>query len=163
MEENKKLDLWGNLLDFSNNASESLEIFNSQAELLTELTEGKVKAKFVKIEYNYNSYLKDSAIKVLNIVKKTIPQEKNNDNLKDANCFYEQADYKFEIYNEQYKYRVFTLNYKSIFPFIMHLEPDILERNTIEINNIQDVTNILQQILTSSKVKFIIQQMIKNT
>ena len=167
MEEFKKLDLWGNVLDNSNNAESVITLLEEQASLLEEKTEGKVKAKFVKIEYTYSgnnmTALKSLAGAMRAIAPLYSKQEVIDDKLEDANISYKMDDYKFEIYNDKYKYRLFTLKFRSVFPLTILLEPGILEgeNNEIKIMGQQDMEKILRKILMSEKIRFVIQQLSK--
>lgn len=171
MDEIKKLDLWGNVLDNTNNAESVLALLEEQASLLETKTNGKVKAKFAKIEYTYSGSNVDTiqnlsklVSAVTPLISKTTKQEVVDDKLEDARYFYKQEDYKFEIFNEKFKYRVFTLKFRSVFPLTILLEPGILEgeNNDIKIMGQQDMEKILRKILMSEKVRFVIQQLSKD-
>ena len=171
MDELKKLDLWGNVLDNSNNAEAVIDLLKEQASLLETKTNGKVKARCVKIEYTYSGSNIDTIKNLTGLVSalsplmsKTTKQEVVDDTLEDAKCFYKQDDYKFEIFNEKFKYRVFTLKFRSVFPLTILLEPGILdgENNDIKIMGQQDMEKILRKILMSEKIRFVIQQLSKD-
>lgn len=167
----KNLDLWGNVLDDSNNAESVISLLEEQASLLEEKTNGKVKAKFVKIEYAYAGSKIDTIqsftelVSAINpLISKKTKQEVIDETLNDARYLYKQEDYKFEIFNEKFKYRVFTLKYRSIFPLTILLEPGILddENDEIKISGQENMERILRKILTSDKIRFIIQQLSKD-
>ncbi len=171
MDEIKKLDLWGNVLDTSNNAESVIALLEEQAALLETKTNGKVRAKFAKIEYTYAGSNIDRIQNLSRIVSAVTPliskptkQEVVDDKLEDARCFYRQDDYKFEIFNEKFKYRVFTLKFRSVFPLTILLEPGILdvENNEIKIMGQHDMEDVLRKILMSEKIKFVIQQLNKD-
>ena len=168
----EKLDLWGNILDNANNAEPILSFIKEQAKLLSEKTQGIVLAKFEKIKYTYKanqtvamatmlSSLTTKLAAVHDYSGKKVEIE-DDENLEDASKFFQSADYKFESYSKKYKFRLFTLKYKSIFPVEIEVEYGILDEKItkLSINSKDELENKLIEIFSSAKVKFIINKMI---
>ena len=167
-----KLDLWGNVTANRGSASSVLLLMQEQANLLETKTDGKVKADFSLIHYQYKTKRNYAAAlqSVLDTVRvlspltepaREIVEEDERQDLEDASHFYEQGKYKFEIYSNKYKFRLFTLEYQSVFPLTLEIEYGILEDKvtTKEINSIEALSSLLGSIFKSNKVRFIIQKM----
>lgn len=165
-----KLDLWGNIKENQDSPSEILQIISNQAELLGEKTNGKVKADFSKVQYSYKPAALDTLRVLCNTVSslptfykdKPVKVDKFS-NLTNANSLYVEDDYCFNIYNEKYRYRLFTLHYKPIYPLQIEVEYGILEDKLVnkEIQSKNDLINILSDIFKSDKVTYIINEMKK--
>ena len=158
-------NLWGDIFDSSQNAEPVLKIIEEQAILLSHRTSGKVTAVFEKIKY-INKYpglqtMISTVLQVSGGVKKEL---EDNQQLEDAHFLYDTCEYKFEIVSETLKYRIFNLIYNPVFPLKIKVEPGVLSNDlqVVEINNVDEAQTILAKILKSSKVRFIIQEMIKN-
>ena len=167
------LDLWGNVLENSKNAEAVIIFLKEQAELLSEKTNNKVFAKFEKINYTYRGSKTSNMTAMLSAVSSTLSaltdiggttvEVEENAKLENASSLFKTADYKFEIYSSKYKFRMFTLNYKPIFPLILDVESGIVQENStkITINDMDELEENITDIFTSSKVKFIIGKMIE--
>ena len=166
------LDLWGNIENDSGLTSDILPLIQKQANLLQVKTGDKLKADFSKITYQY----KEAPLSILQTVssltrimapvmetKAEIVENDERKNLEDASHLYEHAKYKFEIYNDKYKFRLFTLDYQSTYPIELEVEYGILDDKLVkkEINSYEQMKDILSSIFTSNKVRFIIHRMIK--
>ena len=170
----EKIDLWGNILEDTNNAEAILSFIKEQAKLLGEKTQGKILAKFEKIKYTYRANQNAAMTTMLTSLASTLSaihvstnekiEVEENENLEDASKLFQSADYKFEIYSNQYKFRLFTLKYKSIFPIKIEVEYGILDEKTTNliIDSKDELEEKLFEIFNSSKVKFIINKMITN-
>ncbi|MBR2616680.1 MAG: hypothetical protein IKC56_00385 [Clostridia bacterium] len=172
-----KVDLWGNISS-QNNTEVVLELLKAQAELLAEKTNKIVRARFVEIHYSYQPsdyekklYGLDSLAHTLDLISTHLPQSgkkvevDDTAELEDATKLYEKKDYKFEIVSNKYKYRLFTLHYRSAFPLELDVEFGILEdkRITVKVSSIEETENKIRDILTSNKVQFIISKMMSTT
>ena len=130
------IDLWGDVLDKAKNAEEVLPFIKEQANLLGEKTKQKVLAKFEKIKYTYksnNSGLTtmltsiSTSLSVMHGFGEDKVEIDDNEKLENASKLFQTADYKFEIYNEHYKFRLFTLKFRSTYPIEIDVEYGILE------------------------------------
>lgn len=169
-----ELDLWGNINADRGSASSVLTLIQEQATLLETKTSGKVKADFNRITYQYKTerttmQMMEDMIKSVGALNSVaIPQTKcvevdEREDLEDASRFYEHGKYKFEIYSEKYKFRLFTLEYQSVFPIKMEIEYGILADKVLtkNVNSVEELKDLLLDIFTSNKVRFIIQKMIE--
>lgn len=169
-----ELDLWGDVTQSSGSAKSVLSLIQEQATLLETKTNGKVKADFSRIHYQYKQEQTSMQImqnmlktmSVLSSVTTSQPQLVEVDerkDLEDASHFYEQGEYKFEIYSDKYKFRLFTLEYKSVFPLKIEVEYGILEDKVVteNIKSMEALKSLLISIFVSNKVRFIIQKMME--
>ena len=169
-----ELDLWGNVAQSSGSANSVLSLIQEQATLLETKTNGKVKADFSRIHYQYkaeqtsmqlmHNMLKSMSVlsSVANPQPQLIEVDERKD-LEDASHFYEQGEYKFEIYSDKYKFRLFTLEYQSVFPLKLEVEYGILEDKVVteNVQSIDVLKSLLRSIFVSNKVRFIIQKMME--
>lgn len=168
-----ELDLWGNVNATNGLAGSALLIIQEQAKLLETKTEGKVKAEFCRVRYqhkkaNNSLQLAETMLRTVSALSAVMPRDEiveidERKNLENASHFYEQGEYKFEIYSDKYKFRLFTLNYQSVFPLTLEIEYGIIEEKVVakKVNSIDELTSLLGSILASNKVRFIIQKMIE--
>ena len=168
-----ELDLWGNVTSTNGLADSVLPLIQEQAKILETKTDGKVKADFSRVHYqpkikNAPMQLAETMLRSINALSNIVPREEvveadERENLENASHFYKQGEYKFEIYSDKYKFRLFTLEYQSVFPIKLDIEFGIIEDKSVSktINSIDELTSLLRSILTSNKVRFIIQKMIE--
>lgn len=172
---NEELDLWGKVTETKGSASAVLSIIKNQAALLEEKTNGKVKADFTKVRYEFRSKqsymatIRDLLTTMSVLVgpatassEELIEVDERKD-LEDANSLYEQGKYKFEIYSSKYRFRVFFVEYSSVFPIKIEVEYGILEDKIVKstIKSVDELISLLRSIFNSNKLKFIIQEMMK--
>lgn len=160
--------LWPNFSTETVEENNSLEILKTQAKQLSKQTKGIVRATFSKINYatNYHSIAKA----VENLTTMTLEKELLDETLKDkkdANELYKTVKYKFEIYNDNYRFRLFAINYRLEYPITIEIDEDIkneLQHENIPmketIDNDSDLKELLGNIFNSTKVKTIIVRMI---
>lgn len=161
--------LWPNFLTETVEENNSLEILKTQAKQLSKQTKGIVRATFSKINYNskYSNVLKT----LEKFSSEGLSTELSDDDLKDkkdANELYKTAKYKFEIYNENYKFRLFVINYRLEYPITIEIDEDIknelkLEHTPVKgtIDNDNELKELLSNIFNSKKVRTIIVRMIQ--
>ena len=164
------VDLW---LDSVFNAEKPVEeskavaLLQEQARLLKSKTDGAVKATFSKLT---GTTILDSpeAAELMRGRKRFGSAPEKDEELKgkkDLGDQYKPQSYKFEIYNDIYRFRVFELIDKILFPIYIICDPDIamgMHRDeTIEIDNNKELEDIIRQILNSKKVRSIITRMMK--
>lgn len=171
---NEELDLWGKVTETKGSASEVLSIIKNQAALLEEKTNGKVKADFTKVRYEFRSKqsymatVRDLLTTMSVLVGPAVASEElvevdERKDLEDANSLYEHGKFKFEIYSSKYRFRVFFVEYSSVFPIKIEVEYGILEDKIVKstIKSVDELVSILRSIFNSNKLKFIIQEMMK--
>ena len=168
-----ELDLWGNVTVANGSADSVLSLIQEQAALLETKTSGKVKADFSHVRYQYKTknaslQLAETMLRTMSALSTVVPKEEvievdERKNLENASNLYERGEYKFEIYSDKYKFRMFTLEYKSVFPLTLEIEYGIIEDKVVSknVNSIDELKSLLVSIFTSNKVRFIIQKMIE--
>ena len=163
-------DLWGELdiekKEQGLSDSRAIDILREQARLLENKTNGSVKATFSKINYKLSApeILGRSLISLTGGGTKEEILETELSGKKDLNEIYIFQKYKFEIFNDTYRFRVFILNYRPVFP--LELEPDegikdeLKLSTTVRINSDEELSNLVSSIFSSNKLKMIISRMI---
>ena len=72
--------------------------------------------------------------------------------------------YKFEIYNEKYRFRLFTYTYSPIYPNKMLIDENIAkeinEKQEVSVENDQELMDLLRSIFSSQRVGRIIRMMV---
>ena len=151
-------DLWPDFNKFNIEIEDNhaLEILKEQAKLLSQKTNGKIKATFTKI-----NYLETSLKTLQSVIDCVEVNEGETKGKKDANDLYTFVNYKFEIYNSTYKFRVFTLKYRPIYPIKIEVDEGIREEfswfgSTEDIKNDDDLKETIASIFSSSKLQTII-------
>ncbi len=157
-------DLWPDLEQFNDKIldNNAIEILRGQARILSQKTKGKVKATFSKIDSSSNG-IADSLIRSISEIRDGISEDELKGKT-DANILYNFVRYKFEIYNDTYRFRVFTLNYRSIFPIQIEIDEGIREERgfypTENINSDEELTKIVSSVFSSLKLQVIIRKLI---
>lgn len=163
-------DLWPDFDEMepleSNNA---LKILREQSRNLGKKTKNKVKATFSKIQYTDTLKGMASAFDVFTTLsascqvsnREVLEDElKGKENISDE---LQEQQYKFEIYNSVYRYRLFVYVYSKIYPNRVLLDENIAEdigkTTTISIESDQKLNEILGLIFSSKHVARIIKLM----
>lgn len=166
-------DLWPDFNEIepleSNNA---LRILREQSRNLGERSKNKVKATFSKIQYT--DPLKNISSALNTFVSLTVPYQTNKqevleDELKEKENIsekFKEQQYKFEIYNSKYRYRLFVYSYYKVYPnkIIMdeNIAMEIGKDTTVSIESDQKLIDILRSIFTSRHVGRIIRVMMSD-
>lgn len=158
-------DLWPDLEQFEGEIPENhaIGILREQARLLSKKTNGKIKATFSKIDYTVSTaeILGGALSAFADGNKKEIVEDEMKDK-KDANDLYNFVNYKFEIYDETYKFRIFTLKYRSIYPIQIEIDDGIRKEKALNspqnIRNDEDLIKIVSSVFSSSKLQMIIKR-----
>ena len=158
------MDLWP---DFSNEKVENndaLEIIREQTKILEKKTDNKVKATFSKVSYK-NNLIADFSRMSAELSAQTNEEISDDElaNRGDANNFFNTANYKFEIYNDIYKFRVFLLEYRKLYPIEFKLDEGINNevRRRTQIRSNTELIDFLKSVFSSPKLKNIIFEMMK--
>jgi len=167
-------DLWPNFSQNETEENKSIEILREQARALEKKTNGKVKATFSKIEYRENlASITANAGKIFAPLLINAQDEILDDELqqkKDFNELYRVTKYKFEIFNDSYRFRLFTLNHREVYPIDLVLDEGIKSElaassscslNVVEGNS--ELESLLILIFTSNKVKTVVGRMMKES
>lgn len=163
-------DLWPDFSCVEIEENKSINILRTQARLLEKKTSGKVKATFSKIQYKIDNQpnsgrLAEALISMTSVVgeKKVEIQDDELAGKTDVNELYNFQPYKFEIYNEQYRFRVFVLRNRMMFPIQLDVDEGIRsELNLpvdIKIQSNSHLTEIVSNIFASHKLGTIVSQM----
>ncbi len=162
-------DLWGELDFLEEEENRTIDIIREQAVLIGKKTDGQVKGSFTKIEYktiaknpSMVSTLSALATVAGNATPKVVEVDELSDR-EDINGLYKKTPYKFELYNDVYKFRVFTLEYSEAFPIEIIIDEGICEELKIYgekiINSNHEMEDVLRLVFSSYKVKLIISRM----
>ena len=165
-------DLWGDI-DFEDQEENlSIDILRQQAGLIGKKTNGVVKGTLYKTGYKLNAITIGveaigAAMKNLAPTELYEQKEAELDEKIDYNTNYYRERYCFEIYNEEYRFRVLNLNYSQEYP--NELQPDegicqeIKSEKIIIIKNNSQLENVIKNILSTKKIRLIISRMINRT
>ena len=157
--------------NFKNNnlltpANDVIPMLRSEARSLEKKTGGKVKATFSKIEYGRNgiTQMLDTASTISRAMSSYGNEIDENANKIDANDLFIRQDYKFEIYSQSYRFRVFTLHYNEFYPFGMTLNENLLKdtgfsRSDIEIESRNALDEVIENLFCCKRLVDTIERM----
>ena len=158
------------------------KIMDKQCEYLFQYTKGKVFAIFDEIKMDNSLFTVAEGISnVFKGVSGIVDLQENvsevsTKNLIDANVMYFDKCYGFEICTEKYRFRLFELKMKPIYPVEIIIDEEIcknigkilgriscqMERfNHFKIDDDETFCNVLQEILQDKKVQYIITELQK--
>lgn len=161
-------DFWP---DFDMNEQDTqgaIKMLRAHALSLKSKTNGVVKATFSKIEYNTRSLEVAAGIGKAIAEQMTVGSEILEEELKDkkdGNALFQTETYKFEIYNNTYRFRVFTLECKPVYPISIRVDEGI--RNEMNLNAVycledeNELIDVVRGIFGSQKLRYIINSMLK--
>lgn len=163
--------LWPDFNEISIEKNETISILREQAKAIRAATGNKVYGTFSKMSYKT---VPADSIGILGemITSLSLPCreelfEAELANKKDANALYNKEKYKFEIYNEEYRFRLFVVNYCELFPITLEVDNGILNEikhsNNIEINTNDELKYIIREIFACKKVNTVISKMIQES
>lgn len=153
-----------------NEENNALKILREQARFLGKKSGNKVKATFSKIYYRevssgFSSTL--NAIVAISAASKPKVEEVLEEDLTgktNVSDVLKEQPYKFEIYNEKYRFRLFVYTYSPIYPNKISIDENIAEEieqnqeTTVESD--RELTNLLTSIYSTQRVKRIIRMML---
>lgn len=155
--------------DFKNEQIEknrTLSILREQAEVLDEQTQGKVKVAFSEMNF---MPAKDAAIKMITAVMDKLSSEQEQlevdlANKKDVRDLFQVTKYKFELYNDSYRYRLFIYNYSEMFPVTIEVDPGIAEdipyKSGSKIESNEQFIEVIKDIFHSRRVGVVVSRML---
>ena len=163
-------DLWPEI-DFDDEIKEesnAIPLLREQARLLEKKTQGKIKATFSKVEYMPGV---TSALSVFaNAIVASQPKkeeiiEAELQGKQDINTTFSFTHYKFEIYTNDYRFRIFSLKNRPVFPIEIYIDEGICEELNLqfkeEISSNNELEDIIGNIFNSKKVRLILSKLIK--
>ena len=167
-------DLWPDFNDIEQEEkNNAIHIIREQARALGKKLNNKIKATFSKVSYSKTTTGFETALNVMaTITAATKPnmQEVLEEDLQGKTNLADlltNEKYKFEIYNNSYRFRLFVYNYTLLYPNSILIDENIakeLGKNmNITIESNQELSNLLQDIFSSQRVRKIIGMMLDHT
>lgn len=150
--------------------NDTIQILREQAKCIKSDTQGLVHATFSKMYYKAGPA---STLKTIGQVVSALSSpmyeevlEAELDKKKDANDLYKITPYKFELYNDEYRFRLFVLNYREMFPITLDIDEGILEdiqyKNGSPIFSNDELKNTIREVFSSFKVNSVVMKMLQN-
>lgn len=162
----KMVDLWPDFLTNEIETNNAVDILREQARLLEKKTNKKVKATISKVLYS-TSYEGLAILgKAVASMTAQAGSEIFEDELaekQDMNDLYRVTNYKFEIFNSSYRFRVFTLHNRTFFPIHITLDEGIKNElgfaGDISIDSDNSLKEVVSSIFSTLKMRTIISKM----
>ena len=162
-------DLWPSFDGTDIEKNNSLAILQAQANALEKKTDGKVKAKLSLTKYkkvNTNSFGEILSAAGRNLVSYENVEvfESELENKKDANMYFSNEEYKFEIYNDEFRFRIFKVNYNILYPISLTIDAGIAKElnNMVSIQLIRSdsaLEDLLEKIFNTKKLYTIVSEL----
>lgn len=162
-------NLWPTEIEEIKVDNTTYDILKEQAEFISKQTDGKVKCIFEKIKYNTPDMSNFGKI-ISQVSVKSIGSEVVDDGFSEKTNVKDyinpnKGKYKFELYNDTYRYRLFTYSYSIYFPNILELDDGICEElkmhQSVEINSNEELETYLKKVFASINVRTALQKMIQ--
>lgn len=164
-------NLWPDFKEIPIEKNETISILREQAKAIKAATGNKICGTFSKM--SYKAVPVDSVgiigemITSLSLPYREELLDAELANKKDANALYNKEKYKFEIYNEEYRFRLFVVNYCELFPITLEVDNGILNEikysNNTAINSNDELKHIIRDIFACKKVNTVISKMIQGS
>lgn len=160
--------LWPKFEEQNVEQNNTIQILRTQAKAIKDQTKGVVNATFSKMTYKPGPTSAIEAIgRMVSSMSSPVYEEVLDEELADktdVNTLYHITKYKFELYNSEYRFRLFVLNYCEMFPLTLTVDEGILEdiayKNEAPIMSNADLENVLRDIFSSFKVCTVISKML---
>lgn len=160
-------DLWPEIQPKTIEENNSVGILREQAKIISKKTEGKIKGTFSKVTYKKNGLTELSRAMSALPLSGNLVEEDDDKELKgktDANKLYDLERYKFEIYSDKYRFRIFTLDNRSVFPVYINIDEGICEELEFdrreEIASNRELEDMVSSVINSKKLQTIISRML---
>jgi len=162
-------DLWPSFSSNQTEKNNAIAILREQARALETKTEKKVKATFSKIAYQDGlagayAAMSQLSVSIPGLMNKEIVDEALKGK-KDIAELYKITNYKFEIYNDTYRFRLFMLNYREFFPIELitdeGIKSDIKCCTELVAHSNSELESMIEAIFSSEKVKTVIHHMME--
>lgn len=158
-------DLWPEIQSIECEENNSVAILREQARAIDKKTNGAIKATFSKITYKKNGLSELS--KVVSVLSGTNTMVEEDDLLNDktdVNTLYRLEKYKFEIYSNTYKFRVFTVDNRTVFPIYINIDEGICAelncQQREEVSSNRELEELVSSVFHSNKLKTILSRML---
>lgn len=161
-------DFWSNLTSMPLEESNAVDFLREQARLLGKKTDGVVRATFSILEYRTPTpgiAVAESVGKALSAAfsREEILEEELSSKT-DARALDKETTYKFEIYSDTYRFRLFILTNRQWYPINIQLDEgisqELYKQSNIQVNNSDDFLDLIAAVFSSKKVTSIINKMI---
>ena len=159
-------DLWPEIQSIESEENNAIQLLREQARAIEKKTNGVIKASFAKVTYKKNG-LSEVTKLISTFQDVSIIEEDTLLNTKtDVNTLYQLEKYKFEIYSNTYKFRVFILENRSIFPIFINIDEEICDELKCqpreEIDSNKDLENLVTSVFHSKKIITILSKMLED-
>lgn len=164
-------NLWPDSIESNYASTENIKlIMKDQASYLKEKTHGNVRLKFMQIKNVYSTAATYSLM-TANKISQYFDNGQNTERLKDANELYDSKSFGCEIYNDTYRFRLFEMDLRPLYPIFINIDEGIVEdiekyylseefiSNTIQIDSDEDYIKLLKLIFGSRKLAFILDRL----
>lgn len=161
-------NLWPSFNEEQIEINEAVKILREQARYIQNDTKSKIRATFSKVSYKKSGPL--YAVEQVGQVMLTMPPayeevlEEELQGKENVNNLFATTKYKFELFNDEYRFRLFVLNNRELFPVTLEVDGGILEdisyQNKGEIGSNDDLKSILREIFSSPKVRRVVSRML---
>lgn len=146
----------------------TINILRAQARAIKNQTKNAINATFSRMNYKQNPVnAMKSFSSFLTGLSSPMYEEVLDDELadkEDINILYKQTTYKFELYNSEYRFRLFIFHYREMFPVSLDVDEGILEdieyKNNSPILSNDELTNVIKEIFNSRKVYSVVSRML---
>ena len=112
--------LWPSISEQSIEENLSLSILRDQASFIKKETNNRIRATFSKVSYKPGPLSASKQLgEMISNMTSSVYEENVEDELqnkKNINDLFSIIKYKFEIYNDEYRYRLFVVNYSELYP-----------------------------------------------
>lgn len=159
--------LWPNFEELPVEENRSIQILRDQARAIQSSTNNVIRATFSKMSYNSGAMVAVERLGqiMLSMSSGTYEEilEEELQGKSDANELFSITKYKFEIFNDEYRFRLFILNYSELFPISLEVDGGILGeisyKNKEHINSNSELIDILKDIFSCEKVRIVVARM----
>lgn len=161
-------NLWPIFNEEQAEPNEAVTILREQARYIQNNTQNKIRATFSKVTYKKSTPL--NAVEYFGKAMTAIPSineeelEEELQGKENVNKLFEKIQYKFELFNDEYRFRLFILNNSELFPVTLEVDGGILEnisyQNKGEIGSNDELKSILKEIFSSPKVRRVVLRML---
>lgn len=161
-------NLWPSFDEETIESNEAIQILREQARIIQSSTKSKVRATFSKMSYKAGPLSAVEQLgRVVTAMSSPVYEEILDEELKektDVNTLFYTTQYKFEIYNDEYRFRLFVLNNSEMFPITLDVDGGILEdigyQNKSRIESNEELKSILKDIFSCRKVQKVVAKML---
>ena len=144
--------------------SQAIQILQEQVSYFEEKTNGKIKVLFSPIDRTLSRVTAISRM----IAEGMSEKEKEDELLEgkqNLNELFDTHRYRFELYNDTYRFRMFTLINRLQFPIEVHLDGGIAEELSIsecvKVESNSEFTDLIGSVFSTHKVARIITHMLQ--